>query len=76
MANQSFDAGGMARDQQSRIAASAAIWINALRPIMQCQASMLRFWAGNIESLAQNYEKGLDTFSSAVEHDRQQQRAA
>ncbi len=76
MADQSFDAGGMARDQQSRVAASAAIWLNALSPIMRFQVSMLRLWAGNIESLAQHYEKGLDTFGSAVERDWQQRRAA
>jgi hypothetical protein len=79
MADQSFDAASMARDQR-RMAASAAIGLNALKPMLQFQVSLLRLWADNIEALAQNYEenyqKGLDTVSSAVEHHRQQQRAA
>jgi hypothetical protein len=74
MADQSFEAGRMARDQQSRIAASAAIGLNALKPMIQLQVSLLRLWADNIEALAKNYEKGLD--SSVVEHQWQQQRAA
>ena len=76
MADQNFDAGRMAGDQQSRIAASAAIGLNALKPMIHFQVSLLRLWADNIESLAQNYEKGVDTFSSAVEHEWQQHRAA
>jgi len=76
MADRNFDAGGMAREQQGRMAASTAIWLNAFRPMMQFQVSMLRLWAGNIESLAQNCEKGLDTISSTVEHEWEQQRAA
>ncbi len=76
MTDSSFDAGRMARDQQSRIAASAAIGLNALKPMIYFQVSLLRLWADNLEALAQNYEKGVDTFSSAVEHPWQQQSAA
>ncbi|WP_407179584.1 hypothetical protein [Bradyrhizobium sp. STM 3562] len=76
MADQSFDVGRMARNQESRIAASTAIGLNAVKPMIQFQVSLLRLWADNIEALAENYEKGLDTFSSAVEDRWQQQRAA
>jgi proline dehydrogenase len=79
MADQSLDAASMARDQR-RMVASAAIGLNALKPVLQFQVSLLRLWADNIEALAQNYEenyqKELDTVSSVAEHRRQQQRAA
>ncbi len=75
MADQNFDAAGMAREQQTRVAASAAIGLNALKPMIHFQVSLLRLWADNIEALAQNYEKGVDAFSSAVEQ-QSQQRAA
>ena len=32
--------------------------MNALKPIMHLQVSMLRMWANNIERFALNYEKG------------------
>jgi hypothetical protein len=76
MADQSFDAGGLAREQQNRVAASATIWVNALKPMIHLQVSLLRLWADNVEALAQNYEKGIDTFSSAVEHEAVHRRAA
>jgi hypothetical protein len=76
MADQSFDAGRVAGEQQSRIAASAAIALNAFKPMMLFQVSLLRLWADSIEALAKDYEKGLVKTSPAVEHQAQQQRAA
>ncbi len=76
MADQAFDARRMARDQESRLAAAAAVGLNAMRPMIQFQASLLRLWADNAEMYARNYEKGLETFSTAVEQQWQQQRAA
>jgi hypothetical protein len=76
MADHIFDATRMAKDQQSRIAASATMGLNALKPMIHFQISLLRLWADNLETFAQNYEKGVDTFSSAVEHEGQQRRAA
>jgi hypothetical protein len=70
MNEQSFDAGRMAREQQNRMAASAGIGLNALRPIIQFQVTLLRLWADNIEVLAKKYENGLETCSSAIEHQR------
>ncbi len=72
MSEQAFD---VARDQQRRVAAAAAIGLNAVRPMIHLQASLLRLWADNAELFARNYEKGLETFSPAVE-ESQQQRAA
>jgi hypothetical protein len=66
MAEQTFDARRMARDQESRMAAAAAVGLHAIK----YQASFLRMWADNAELLARNYEKDLETFSSAVEEQR------
>jgi hypothetical protein len=76
MVDQTFDARRMARDQESRIAAAAALGLSAIRPIVQFQASLLRLWADNVELLARNYERGIETFTSAAEQQWQQQRAA
>jgi hypothetical protein len=38
------------------MAASAAIGLNALKPVIQLQVSLLRLWADNIEALAQKDE--------------------
>ena len=66
MADQSLDAHRIAQEQEDRIAAVTAVGLNAFNPIIQFQASMLRFWADNAETFARNYEKGLDTFSSGI----------
>jgi hypothetical protein len=76
MTDQIFDAGRLAKDQQSRVAASTAIGLNALKPMIHMQVSLLRLWANNLEALAQQYENGVDAFSSTVEHQSQRQRAA
>ena len=76
MADQSFDAARVTREQQSRIAASAAIGFNAIKPMMQFQVSLLRLWADNIEALAKDYERWLVKSTLAAEHQWQQQRAA
>lgn len=76
MATKIFDAGHLAEEQQSRVASSATIGLNALKPMLHFQVSLLRLWASNIEALAQNYEKAFDTFRSSVEDQAEQQRAA
>ena len=53
MAEQSFDTRRMTRDQERRIAAATAIGLNAVKPILQFQVSLLRLWADNIEKFAQ-----------------------
>jgi hypothetical protein len=67
MTDQSLDARRLAREQESRIAAAAAVGLNAAKPFLQYQASMVRLWADNAEIFARNYEKSLETFTSAVE---------
>ena len=74
MADQTLDARRLAREQENRIAAVSAVALNAVRPLMQYQISVLRLWADHVEMFVRNYEKGLETFSAAVEE--QWQRAA
>ena len=64
------------RDPQGRITAATAIGMNALKPIMHFQVSMLRMWADSIERFAGNYEKGLEETASIVEEQSDKQRAA
>ena len=66
-ADQSLDARRIARDQESRIAASTLVGLNAAKPFFELQTSMLRLWADNLDLAARNYEKSLDAFSSIVE---------
>lgn len=49
-----------APDTQKRTTAATAIGMNALKPIMHFQVSMLRMWADSIERFAGNYEKGFE----------------
>ena len=74
MADQSLDARRIAREQESRIASASTFTMNAVKPVIQCQASMLRLWADNMEMFVRNYEKGVETFCSTMEE--QLQRAA
>jgi hypothetical protein len=76
MADQTFDARHIARQQEGRVGAASAIGFNVLKPIFHFQASLLRLWAHNAELLARNYEKGAEIFTSAVEEQRQEQKAA
>jgi hypothetical protein len=66
-ANQSLDMRRIARDQESRIAATASMGLNAAKPFVQFQTSILRLWADNFELAARNYEKGLEAFSTVIE---------
>jgi hypothetical protein len=75
-ANQSMDARRIAREQESRIAAVAAVGLNATKPLFQYQTSMLRLMADNFELLARNYERGVEAFTGAVEQQNYQARQA
>ena len=68
------DAHRLAREQQRRVTAATTIGLNALKPVVQFQVSMLRLWAKSIERFADNYENG--TASSAVEEHSEHERAA
>jgi hypothetical protein len=52
---QSLDARRMAREQESRMAATASIGLNVAQPFVQFQTSMLRVFAESIEQAARNY---------------------
>ena len=76
MADQTSTTNRFARDSQSRITAATAIGMNALKPIMHFQVSMLRMWADSIERFAGNYEKGFEETATAVEEQSDKERAA
>ncbi|MBR0717934.1 hypothetical protein [Bradyrhizobium liaoningense] len=76
MADKSADSNRFARDPQRGIAAATGIGMNALKPIMHFQVSMLRMWADSIERFAGNYEKGLEETVTAVEEQSDKERAA
>ena len=76
MAEQNFDPRRMARDQETRIAAAATVGLNAMKPAMQFQVSVLRLMIENMEAFARNYERGLETFTSAIEQQATQYQKA
>jgi hypothetical protein len=76
MADNTTNTNGFARDPQGRITAATAIGMNALKPIMHVQVSMLRMWADSIERFAGNYEKAVDETASAADEKSDKDRAA
>ncbi|MBR0843021.1 hypothetical protein JQ607_22690 [Bradyrhizobium liaoningense] len=72
----STNADRFARDSQRRIAAATAIGMNALKPMMHFQVSMLRMWADSIERLEANYEKRLEETATTIEEPSDKERAA
>jgi len=76
MADKTPNVNRLARDPQRRVAAATEIGMNALKPILHLQVSMLRMWADSIERLAGNYEKGVEETAATVEERSDKQRAA
>lgn len=76
MADQTATPNRLANDPQRRIAAATAIGMNALKPMIRFQVSMLRMWADSIEKLAGNYEKKLEETATTVEKRSDRERAA
>jgi hypothetical protein len=70
-ANQSFDARRMAREQESRMAATASMGLNMAQPFVQFHTSILRVFAENIEQAALNYEKSFEAVSNIIAHQSQ-----
>jgi hypothetical protein len=66
MADQSLDARRTIKEQEGRLAASAFIGFNAVKPFVEFQISMMRVFAENIEKAARNYEKSFETVSNAI----------
>ena len=61
---------------QRRITRATAVGMNALKPIMLVQVSMLRMWADSIERFAGNYEKGFEETATEVAKQSDKERAA
>jgi hypothetical protein len=76
MADRIENGNPFARDSQRRMAAATAIGMNALKPILHLQISMLRMWADSIEKFAGNYEKRLQETATTVEEQSDKERAA
>lgn len=76
MADKTTTTNHLAGDPQRRIAAATAIGMNALKPMIHFQVSMLRMWADSIEKLAGNYEKKLEETATTVEERSDKERAA
>ena len=76
MADNTSNAKRFSRDPQRRITAATAIGMNALKPIMHFQVSMLRMWADSVERFAGNYEKGLEETATIIEEQSDKQSAA
>ena len=67
MADKTSNQNRFVREPQKQITAAAAIGMNALKPMMHLQVSMLRMWADSIETFAGKYEKGLEETASAAQ---------
>jgi hypothetical protein len=76
MADKTSNANRFARDPQRGVIAATAIGMNALKPVMHFQISMLRMWADSIERFAGNYEKGVEEAATTVEVQSDKERAA
>jgi hypothetical protein len=76
MTDKKFEANPLAQEPRRRIAAATAIGMDALKPIIRFQVSMLRMWAESLERLAGNYEKGADETAAAVKEHSDKERAA
>lgn len=76
MTDQTATPNRLANDPQRRIAAATAIGMNALKPMIRFQVSLLRMWADSIERLAGNYEKKLEETATTAEQRSDHERAA
>jgi hypothetical protein len=76
MADKTSSANQFPRSPQGRVTAAAATGMNALKPIMRVQISMLRMWADSIERFADKYEKGLEETAITIEEQSDKERAA
>jgi hypothetical protein len=76
MADNTDNVTRMARDTQRRFTSATAIGMNALKPIVHLQVSVLRMWADSIERFAGNYEKGVEETATTVEDQSGKERAA
>ncbi|WFU41858.1 hypothetical protein QA640_04995 [Bradyrhizobium sp. CB82] len=66
MSDKTSNASRLASDAQKRIAVATGIGMNALKPIMHFQVSMLRMWADSIERFTGNFERGVEETATSV----------
>ena len=76
MTDKDFEASRFAQNPKQHFTAATAVGIDALKPIMRFQVSMLRMWAESIERFAGNYEKGAEETATAVEEQSNKERVA
>ncbi len=76
MTDDAGNGNGLVRDSQRRIAATTAIGMNALKPMLRFQVSLLRMWADSIERFTGNYEKGLEAAATGTNEQSDKERAA
>ena len=76
MADKTTNANQIVRDPLGPQRRITEIGLNALKPIMHLQVSMLRMWADNIERFAGNYEKGLEETATTLKEQANKERAA
>ena len=76
MTDKTSSANRFARDQQGRVTAATAIGMNAVKPILHLQVSVLRMWADGIERFAGSYEKGVEDAATTVEERSDRESAA
>jgi len=62
-----LDTAHLAREQETRIVAAACIGLNAAKPLVEYQSSLLRLWADNVEVAARNYENGFETVRTLMQ---------
>ena len=60
MVDNTSDTNLFAPEQQRGMPDNTAMGVNALKPIVQFQVSLMRMWAASIDRFAGNYEKALD----------------
>jgi hypothetical protein len=76
MADKIPNPNNLAGDPQGRITAATALGMNALKPILHFQVSMLRMWADSIERFAGNYEKGVEETATTLKEQSDKEHAA
>jgi hypothetical protein len=76
MAVDTTNANRSAREPQGASSQRQQIGMNALKPIVHFQVSMLRMWAESIERFAGNYERALEETATTVQEQIDKQRAA
>ncbi len=76
MADNISNANRFTRDPQRPTAPLTAIGMNALKPIMHFQVSILRMWANSIERFAGSYEKSLVETKKTVQEPSDREKSA